>query len=42
MSDILKVGSILKLFLYLPWRDEDSDLIADYPDFESHYRDVSW
>ena len=29
-----------KLMLYLPWRDEDSDLIAGYPDFESHYRDV--
>ena len=29
-----------KLMLYFPWRNEDTDLLADYPDFESHYRDV--
>ena len=29
-----------KLMLYFPWRNEDTDLLADYTDFESHYRDV--
>jgi hypothetical protein len=29
-----------KLMLYIPWRDEDIDLIGDYPDYESHYRNV--
>ena len=29
-----------KLMLYFPWRNEDTDLLSDYPDFESHYRDV--
>ena len=26
--------------LYFPWRNEDIDLLADYTDFESHYKDV--
>ena len=29
-----------KLMLYFPWRNEDTDLLADYTDFESHYRGV--
>ena len=29
-----------KLMLYFPWRNEDIDLLADYTDFESHYKDV--
>ena len=29
-----------KLMLYCPWRNEDTDLLAHYTDFESHYRDV--
>ena len=29
-----------KLMLYFPWRNEDTDLLADYTDFECHYRDV--
>ena len=28
-----------KLMLYLPWRDEDVDLLGEYPDFRSHYED---
>ena len=26
-----------KLMLYLPWRDESSDLLREYPDFRTHY-----
>ena len=29
-----------KLMLYLPWRNEDRDLIGEYQDFESHYHAV--
>ena len=28
-----------KLMLYLPWRNEDVDLLGEYPDFRSHYED---
>ena len=28
-----------KLMLYLPWRDESSDLLREYPDFHTHYED---
>ena len=27
--------------LFLPWRDEEHDLIKEYQDFTSHYRDVA-
>ena len=27
-----------KLMLYLPWRDEASDLLGGYPDYCSHYQ----
>ena len=27
-----------KLMLYLPWRDEASDLLGGYPDYYSHYQ----
>ena len=30
-----------KLMLFLPWRDEEHDLIKVYQDFTSHYRDVA-
>ena len=30
-----------KLMLYLPWRDESTDLMARYTNFESHYQDKS-
>ena len=26
-----------KLMLYLPWRDETSDILGGYPDYYSHY-----
>ena len=26
-----------KLMLYLPWRNEDTDLLGGYPDYASHY-----
>jgi hypothetical protein len=26
-----------KLMLFLPWRDEERDLLKDYPDYHSHY-----
>lgn len=25
--------------LYMPWRDENVDLLGGYPDFRSHYED---
>ena len=28
-----------KIMLYLPWRDENSDLLGGYMDFRSHYED---
>jgi hypothetical protein len=28
-----------KIMLYLPWRDESSDLLGGYMDFHSHYED---
>ena len=28
---------ISKLMLYLPWRNENADLLVGYPDFRSHY-----
>ena len=28
-----------KLMLYLPWRNENTDLLGGYPDFHSHYED---
>ena len=28
-----------KLMLYLPWRNENADLLGGYPDFRSHYED---
>ena len=28
-----------KLMLYLPWIDESSDLLREYPDFRTHYED---
>ena len=28
-----------KLMLYLPWRNESSDLLGHFPDFHSHYDD---
>ena len=28
-----------KLMLYLPWRNEDIDLLGSYPDFRNHYED---
>ena len=30
-----------KLMLYLPWRDESTDLLGGYMDFRSHYEDKS-
>ena len=29
-----------KLMLFLPWRNEQRDLLKDYPDYISHYKDV--
>ena len=29
-----------KLMLYLPWRDEESDLIGNYTDFSAHYQAI--
>ena len=29
-----------KLLLYLPWRDESSDLLREYPDFRTHYENM--
>jgi len=28
-----------KLMLYMPWRNEDVDLLGGYPHFRSHYKD---
>ena len=28
-----------KIMLYVPWRDESSDLLGGYMDFRSHYED---
>ena len=27
------------IMLYLPWRDENSDLLRGYMNFQSHYED---
>ena len=29
-----------KLMLFLPWRNEQTDLLKDYPDYSAHYRAV--
>ena len=29
-----------KLMLFLPWRNEQTDLLKDYPDYSTHYRAV--